>query len=148
MLYMIPEFNADGLLPTGIHWAEWTDIYSRFGYNTYRKELLFGMQLGLNSLQKAGCKAVYIDGSFCTSKILPGDFDICYDDTSVDWELLYKIDPTILQFENLRQAQKVKYRGEFFPFSAIAAPPQTTFYEFFQIDKHTGSPKGMVGLKL
>jgi hypothetical protein len=46
------------------------------------------------------------------------------------------------------KAQKIKFKGEFFPFSSIANPPITTFFEFFQIDKHTGNPKGIVGLKL
>ena len=146
--YMIPNYNTDGILPAGIHMAEWSEIFSRFGYNQYRQDLLFGMQQGLFALQKCGCKTVYIDGSFCTSKIIPGDFDICYDDTNIDWELLEKVEPTLLQFENQRYAQKVKFKGEFFPFSAIAAKPRTTFIEFFQIDKHTGNPKGIVGLKL
>lgn len=145
---MIPKFTIDGILPAGIHWADWSEIYDRYGYNQHRQDLLFGMQLGLNSLQKAGCKAVYIDGSFSTDKLIPNDFDICYDDTTVDWDLLYSIDPTILTFENQRQAQKIKFKGEFFPFSLVAAPPITTFFEFFQIDKHTGNPKGIVGLKL
>lgn len=145
---MIPNFNTDGLLPAGVHWASWNEIYTRYGYNQYRRDLLFGMQLGLNSLQRSGCKAVYVDGSFCTNKMIPGDFDICYDDTFIDWALLNRIDPTILTFDNLRQAQKVKFKGEFFPFSLIANPPLTTFYEFFQIDKHTGNPKGIIGLKL
>lgn len=145
---MIPDFNTDGILPTGVHWADWSEIYDRFGYNPYRRDLLFGMQLGLNSLKKAGCKAVYIDGSFCTAKLIPGDFDICYDDTSIDWALLHQIEPVLLTFTNLRQAQKIKFKGEFFPFSSVANPPITTFFEFFQIDKHTGNPKGIVGLKL
>ncbi len=144
---MIPNFNADGILPKGVHWADWSEINSRFGYTKYRQELLYGMQLGLDSLRQAGCKAVYIDGSFCTSKVSPGDFDICYDDTSIDWDLLEKINPTLLNFDNERRAQKIRFKGEFFPFS-INASPTMVYFDFFQVDKHTGNPKGIVGLNL
>lgn len=145
---MIPPFNSSGSLPPGIHWATWEEIHNRFGYSQYRSNLLFGMQVGLHSLKKVGCLDVYIDGSFVTEKELPGDFDICYEDSTIDWNLLKLFDPTILNFSHKRAAQKVKYGGEFFPISFIAAPPDITFLEFFQIDKNTGNPKGIVGLKL
>lgn len=145
---MIPPFTSDGTLPSGIHWIAWDELYTRFGHNEYRRNLLFGMQSGLHSLRQAGCQEVYIDGSFCTYKELPGDFDICYEDHSIDWDWLINNDPILLDFSNRRAAQKTKYLGEFFPFSGIAAPPNLTYLEFFQIDKHTGAPKGILGLKL
>ncbi|WP_439880929.1 DUF6932 family protein [Pontibacter sp. MBLB2868] len=146
---MIPPFTADGLLPPGIHWATWIEIQERFGYTSYRSNLLFGMMIGIESLKKSGCTELYIDGSFCTDKLVPGDFDACYEDANIDWALLQKIDPTMLEFSNGRAAQKLKYYGEFFPYSAIA--DRTTgkmFLEFFQVQKYTNIAKGIVGLKL
>jgi hypothetical protein len=40
----------------------------------------------LNDLRDAGCKRVYLNGSFVTSKDEPGDFDACWDPTGVDFE--------------------------------------------------------------
>ncbi|WP_198175045.1 DUF6932 family protein [Spirosoma arboris] len=141
-------FDTKGILLPGVHWLTWQEVYNNFGYNQYRRNLLFGMMIGLNSLKQVGCQEVYIDGSFATQKQLPGDFDICYEDSTMDFDQLEIIDPTILSFENLRAAQKGKYGGEFFPMTAVAAPPDITYFEFFQIDKNTGDPKGIVGLKL
>ena len=145
---MIPPFTSDGLLPPGIHWIVWDELQAHFGYNDYRRNLLFGMQVGIHSLHQAGCQEIYIDGSFCTQKEFPGDFDICYEDNSVDWDWLFNNDPVLLDFSDRRAAQKRKYLGEFFPFSATAAPPNLTYLEFFQIDKNTGDPKGILGLKI
>jgi hypothetical protein len=66
----------------------------------------------LNDLRDAGCKRVYLNGSFVTSKDEPGDFDACWDPTGVDFE---RIEPTLLEFENARAAQKARYGGELFP---------------------------------
>ncbi len=39
---MLPEFNADGLLPPGVHEAGWEELVGRFGYNPWRVRLLVG----------------------------------------------------------------------------------------------------------
>jgi hypothetical protein len=144
----IPHFTPAGILPPGIHWASWSDIEARFGYTVHRRELLLGLLAGLGPLKAAGCRAIFLDGSFCTDKQVPGDFDVCYDDDLLDWELLQRIAPVLLDFSNLRAAQKATYMGEFFPYSERAAPPNILFLEFFQTDKISGQSKGIVGLKL
>lgn len=99
----------------------------------------------MHSLRSAGCSAVYIDGSFVTSNSEPADFDVCWDETGVN---LFKLDPVLLTYEEGRAAQKAKYGGEFFPASVIAGQSQGVFLEFFQTDKDTGAPKGIVALDL
>jgi hypothetical protein len=107
--------------------------------------LLAGLKAGLDALRRAGCRTVYVDGSFVTAKESPGDFDACWDARGVRAALL---DPVLLTFENRRAAQKAKYRGEFFPAHFPAHVSGITYLEFFQIDKQTGEPKGIVALNL
>ena len=145
----IPPFTTAGLLPPGIHWAEWQQIQERFGYTSYRNDLLLGMMDGLSSLKISGCKKIYIDGSFCTSKEIPGDFDVCWDDDQVDFALLKNIAPLFFDFSAQRAGQKARYRGEFFPCNAAAILLPTTLYlDFFQQDKNSGQRKGIIGLQL
>lgn len=33
---MIPDFDENGNLPPGVHWAEWNEFQDRFGYNWHR----------------------------------------------------------------------------------------------------------------
>ena len=143
---MIPAHNEHGLLPPGLHWTVNSDeLAERFAASTRRRRLFDGFLEGVYLLRFAGCKFVYLDGSFVTSKEYPRDFDACWDPQGVELKLL---DPVFLDFSNFRLAQKQRFGGEFFPSSATAQGPARTFYEFFQTDKDTGEAKGMVGLQL
>jgi hypothetical protein len=99
----------------------------------------------LTDLALAGCKTVYIDGSFITTKETPGDFDACWDEDGVAWDAL---DETLLTFADARAAQKLKYGGELFPMRSHADPWGNRFLDFFQIDKRTQQPKGILKLSL
>ena len=144
----LPPFAATGLLPPGIHWTSWNQIVSRFGHTPHRANLLLGLMDGIAALKAAGCQEIYLDGSFCTDKEVPGDFDVCWDDSTVDLNLLIQTAPLMFEFGQARAAQKARYLGEFFPCSWIAAPPSTLYLDFFQLDKNTGGAKGIVGLQL
>jgi hypothetical protein len=87
---------------------------------------------------------VYLDGSFVTSAHLPADYDLCYEMTGIDPQFL---DPVFFDMRAGRAAQKAKYGGEFFPCAATAATGHS-FFQFFQVDKSTGQPKGIVALNL
>ena len=144
---MIPDFDSNGLLPPGIHWTTWENFVDRYGITPHRLRLIAGLRAGLESLSQAGCRTAYIDGSFVTAKKIPGDFDACWDTAGVD---PVKIDPVLLTFDNLRAAQKAKFRGEFFfaNASAVAGSPNIKFLDFFQVDKDTGNPKGIIAFDL
>ena len=86
-----------------------------------------------------------VDGSFVTEKREPGDYDACWDIEGVDVEIL---DAVFLDFSDGRRAQKRKYFGEFFPAQMPEGATGKLFLEFFQTDKETGKPKGIVGLNL
>jgi hypothetical protein len=141
----IPPFADSGNLPEGVHEATWDEIVERFGTNARRHDLLDGLRRALVSLRAAGCRRAYVDGSFVTAKEEPGDFDACWEIAGVDSGLL---DPVLLQFSDARAAQKARFGGELFPAEAIADPDGTRFVRYFQRDKHTGEPKGIVALDL
>lgn len=145
---MIPECDSSGNLPPGIHTANWADLEFRFGTDAHRKRLLAGLRIALLSLKVAGCKTVFIDGSFVTTNTFPADFDVCWDMTDVDLPTLNIVEPVLFDFRNRRAAQKAKFAGELFPAQYKADSFGRTFLDFFQLDKDTGQPKGIVAVDL
>ena len=92
----------------------------------------------IENLKDAGCRTVYLNGSFVTSKTFPNDYDACWEEAGVDPAAL---DPG-------RAIQKAKYMGELYPASIIADAEGLSFLEFFQTDKDTGRPKGILAIDL
>ena len=145
---MIPSFESDGNLPAGIHVVTWDAFTETYGRTVYRKRLIGGLQAAMVLLRTAGCKRLYVDGRFVTSKRVPNDYDAAWEPAGVDVVLLRSLEPAFFNFDNLRAAQKAKFYGEFFPSSARANLVGTTFLDFFQIDKNTGNAKGIIALDL
>jgi hypothetical protein len=142
---MIVEFDDRGNLPPGIHHATWAEIVTCYATNTRRRELLDGLLDGLRSLKTSGCTTAYLDGSFVTAKEHPGDFDACWESAGV---ALDRLDPELRDFSDARSAQKARYGGEFFPADWPAQPDGTTFLDYFQRDRDTGQPKGIIAIDL
>ena len=142
---MIPKANDDGLLQEGLHWATWAEVEERFATTDWRWTLTDGVKRAAENLKAAGCRILYLDGSYVTTKERPSDFDGCWDTTGVSGQSL---DPVLLSFENRRAAQKAKFHGELFPSSAVADELGTTYLDFFQRDKQTGKPKGIIAIDL
>lgn len=143
---MIPAFDDEPgeggrlQLPPGVHVATWQEVAARFGGNPRRLEILDGLLRAVQALKAASCTKIYVDGSFITSKELPADFDGCWDDTGVDYDL---IDPVLLEFADHRAAQKAKFGGEMFVANWAAEPLGTLFLDFFQRDRD-GRAKGII----
>jgi hypothetical protein len=142
---MLPRFTKEGTLPPGVHWATWREFAERFAVSPHRRRLLAGLHRALKALRAAGCRTVYLDGSYVTSKPLPLDFDGCWDVEGVEVELL---DPVLLEFDRGQAAQKAKYFGELFPAQMGEGGTGLTFLEFFQVHKETGNAKGIVAIDL
>ena len=51
--------------------------------------------------RSAGCRRVWLNGSFVTARDEPGDFDACWDTDEVDLDAL---DPVLLDLSNERAA--------------------------------------------
>ena len=128
------------MLPSGVHDATIEEVESRFALSDHRRHLFNGFKQGALALRKAGCRRIFLDGSFIMEKPIPGDFDACWDTTGVNPATL---DPVFLDFSAGRKKQKQRFHGEFFPASSFANG-QHFFFEFFQIDKYTGNAKGIV----
>lgn len=145
VLRVVLATGPTGLLAPGIHAATWEELVALTGTSPYRVALLAGLRAAALELQRCGCPRLYVDGSFVTDKPLPGDYDGC-------WELkgtnLAMLDPVLKDLSNKRAAQKAKYGGELFPASAGATAAGRTFLDFFQIDKTTGAPKGIIAIDL
>lgn len=142
---MIRSFDKRGNLPPGVHFATWEEIVERYATNERRGQLLNGLRIAIDSLLGAGCRRAYLDGSFVTAKEMPGDFDACWEVGGVDPALL---DPVLLDFGDRRAAQKAKFGGELFPADIPAEPGGTPFLQFFQSDRVTGEPKGIIAMEL
>jgi hypothetical protein len=128
------------VLPAGIHTATFSEVEVAFAINAVRRELFGGLLSAAASLLSVGCARIYLDGSFVTGKPVPGDYDACWDPVGVD---LTKLDPVFRNFSNKREAQKAKYKGEFFP-STMKNTPTQPFVDFFQVDRFTGMGKGIL----
>lgn len=133
------------VLPPGAHTASLEDVAAAFATNAWRRELFDGLVAASVKLRMAGCPTVYLDGSYVTGKPRPNDFDACWDPSGVD---PVKLDPLFLEFANGRAAQKVAFRGEFFPSSMMCVDVGRTFVDFFQLDRFTGKQKGIIFISL
>jgi hypothetical protein len=142
---VIPPFDESGNLPPGIHPATWDEVTGRYATNNRRRQQLAGLLDALRSLASAGCSTAYLDGSFVTVKELPGDFDACWEVANVDPS---RLDRELLDFSNGRAAQKRRYGGELFPAETAAEPAGSTFLDYFQRDRATGQPKGIIAIEL
>lgn len=145
---MIPALVDIGapwkVLPSGLHEASLDEVEARFGTDPHRKRLCDGFRRGCEALRSAGCRVVYLDGSYATEKPVPRDFDVCWDPDGVD---LAKLDPVLLDFSDMRATQKRKYGGEFFP-AIASADSSRIFLEYFQVEKTTGLRKGLILVRL
>lgn len=141
---MLPSFDpVSGRLPDGEYVVDWQEVVERFGWNPRRRQLLDGLAEAIELLAAAGCRRVWLNGSFVTAKDEPGDFDACWDPTGVDLDAL---DPVLMDFSAGRSAQKARFGGELLP-NVTEAGSGLRFSEFFRNDRDTGR-KGIIVLQI
>jgi hypothetical protein len=133
------------ILPPGIHDATLAEVGSAFVYNRQRRFLFDGLIYASATLAMAGCRTVLLDGSFVSSKPIPGDYDACWEPDGIDFD---KLDRIFGEFDDGRASQKARFGGEFFPSTLIAAESGRAFVEFFQTDRFTGNRKGILSLSI
>jgi hypothetical protein len=142
---MIPRWSTNGDLPPGVHFATWPELEDRLAFNPRRHRMLAGFRQACEELRKAGCRLVYLDGSFVTRKERPGDFDACWDVQNVDDA---RLDPVFLDFSRGRAAQKQRFLGELFPAQLPEGATGRAFVDFFQVNRMSGEPKGILAIRL
>lgn len=141
---MLPPFETpSGVLPDGEYEADWQEVVERFGWNPRRRRLLDGLADAIELLCAAGCKRLWLNGSFVTAKEDPGDFDACWDTDGVDLDVLH---PVLLDLSDGRASQKQRFGGELFP-NVIETGSGLSFAEFFRNERDTGR-KGIVVLRI
>ena len=141
---VIPEFDENGNLPPVVHFCEWEEFNEKFGTNYKRERMIEGLLLAMTQLKEAGCRTIYINGSFVTSESEPNDFDACYDRETVDMNHLRVNAPRLFNYAD-RNGQKAKYRGEIFPSDQPVGNYGDNSFDFFQKDrKHR--KKGIIAI--
>ncbi len=144
---MLPPFDERGNLPPGVYETNWTEFCNRFGFNSHRQNILVGLQMALQLLAQANCQRVYIGGSFVTDKEYPNDFDGCYDDMNIDYDLL---DPIFDEELVVQKKDLVENYSPILYFKAACSVPiseETSegAVRFLQTDRD-GNPKGIIAL--
>jgi hypothetical protein len=108
--------------------------------------LIGSLAAALKDLAAAGCRKVYINGSFVTAKDVPGDYDLCW---TIDDVIPEKLNPALLDFSSKgREVMKKKYKGDLFPAEIPEGASGKLFLDFFQTDKTTGEIKGIIALQI
>jgi hypothetical protein len=137
---MIPAFDEEsGYLPPGVHRATLVEIEKRYSTTPSRKRLFAGFMRLARELQAAGCATVYLDGSFITNKLDPGDYDAVWEYQGMD----NRIDG-VLRDGTTAQIKR-KYLGDIF--CRMPEILGKDHVEFFQSDR-TGVPKGIIRVDL
>ena len=129
------------VLPGGVHTSDLRGIAESFAFNPQRRYLFDRLVEASSHLAYAGCRTIYVDGSYVTSKPIPADYDVCWDPEGV---APLRLHPCFLDFRDGRAAQKARYGGEFFPSSFAANSIGNSFLEFFQLERYSGEKKGIV----
>ena len=137
---MIPPFDANGNLPPGIYTATLSEIRKRYAYTPLRKGLFDGVVRLAKSLEAAGCRTLYLNGSFITSKPDPGDYDAVWEYEGVN----NTVDPLLREGWNLN-AIKNKYGGDIF--CRMPDILDKDHVEFFQSDRFENA-KGIIKIDL
>ena len=58
------------------------------------------------------------------------------------------LDPVLMDFSDRRRAQKEQFGGELFPATMPAGPGYADFLDYFQHERDTNAPKGIVAIDL
>lgn len=146
---MLPVFQTLSgapwrILPPGEHLATLQEVQDLLAFNSHRLTLFNGLVSAATLLARAGCKYLYLDGSYVTEKEIPSDFDACWSIDEVD---LDSLDPIIWDIENGTIAQKIRFGGELYP-NCIEGDSGKLFKEFFKNEKHTNQEKGIIVIDL
>jgi hypothetical protein len=73
---LIPEFDANGYLPLGIHPATVDEVAVRFGMDSeLRRVQMESLRWMIDLAWRAGVERVVVNGSFVTDKLEPNDVD-------------------------------------------------------------------------
>jgi hypothetical protein len=121
----IPDLNADGLLPPGIHCADLEEIARIFGQSAARRPLMNELERYVAELRRWSlAQALLMDGSFVTDQQQPHDIDVVLV-LRDDYDLRRQVSP----FEyNLRSTRMVRRH---YGLDLFAVRPNSLEYDRF-----------------
>jgi hypothetical protein len=125
------KFNKAGNLSQNLN-LSFSEFKKEFGYNNERKKLIGNAFSFLHTLKRFGTANVYITGSIVTDKKEPGDIDICWDTTGMDYKRCKKEYPEFFSdggIEALRAATGIHIAAIFDSYS-------TDILEWYQFDRN------------
>jgi len=135
---------TNGQLEPGIYELDLNQVEQEFCFNEHRKRLFEGIKLAIADLQKIGCKYIYLDGSFVTKKILPKDFDLCWDESGIDLLAARRTCPEIFDPGWKFAKFKSRYGGDVVPATVIANQDRGISYLAFFMEDRQGRDKGII----
>lgn len=141
-------FNSRGKLPYGVHTLTWGEFVKRFAYNSERKHLLRGLVRAIFLLRRAGCRTIYIGGSYVTTKQRPVDIDCVWESRGMDWERVKKVAPVFLKAKTGHEEQMEQFCGEFFPSQCGEKSTGLPWLDFFQKERAKGRRRGVVRIEI
>ena len=146
MRMAIPDLNAHGLLPPGIHECTLDELADRFsgeGFGSPRHKLVLRLRAFLAEVRKTRFVAwVAVDGSFVTAKAQPGDIDLVLVLRS-DFDPAFTPSP---HEESVLSHRWVARKFEFDSFWAVEGTPlfdkQIAFFQ--KVKHHADLTKGIL----
>ncbi|KAA6335586.1 hypothetical protein EZS27_016196 [termite gut metagenome] len=142
---VIPDLLENGFLPEGIYETTFEEINKRFGFSNRRNRLLTGMKELIDICKQLGCDVFYLDGSFVSKKVIPSDYDACWDTTSIHRESVLKA-----ASESILVALEEEYGGEiYYAQTKSFRNASITILEYFQLCKENPTiKKGILKINL
>lgn len=145
-----------GLLMPGEYKMSFEDFEKTFVYNYKRRSIFVGFKKLLFILKEIDCDFIYVDGSFVTLKTLPGDIDVCWNMSNEkefrnnQLHKLIEICPQLFYSDSgeNREFIKTEFCADVFPANTIESECGLMFKDFFQRDKETELPKGIIIISL
>lgn len=122
----IPNFNGDGLLPSGRHQCTLAEAQDRFAHNDARNIIWTNLQVALTDMVAFGLSGhLYLDGSYVTDKPIPGDIEVTLD---VSAEPPVKQGLAILFYVKHHDRLKNTIKVDWYP----TLPGNSDFVSFFE----------------
>ncbi len=132
---MLPEFDAYGNLPTGVHLATEEDVFARFATSSARRRWLGERLRAVITTAKATGKLqrLILWGSFVTAKVAPDDLDLLLV-MAVDFDMSPVADPLRSLFD-YPQA-RLRFRADvFWTKASMPTDVLTLWLDTYQIGK-------------
>ena len=138
------SFNTNGHLHKNVT-LTFNEFEQQFGTTEGRKQKIRNATRYFEIFSSCGCTAVYIGGSFVSTKKNPADIDFCFDISDIDEEKLKKLFPEFFGPNRINKLGEIRRERKCHLFTFDQ--DDTKFLELLQYGRE-GNPKGLVKIGL